>query len=57
MAAVRAAYPGEAMSEVAAFEIVMHYLGDDRSEEAIVPGEPRVIDLDKLGEVAMQQIP
>ena len=36
MAAVSAAHPGEAMSEVAAFEIVVHYLGDDRAEEGQV---------------------
>jgi len=57
VAAVRATHPGEAVGEVAAFEIVVHHLGGDRAEEAVVPGEPRVIDVDEFVEVAMQQIP
>lgn len=53
MTAVRAAHPGKAAGEVAALSIVMHHLGDDRAEKAVVPGAPRVIGVGELVEVPM----
>ena len=55
MITVQAADPGEALLEIAAFDIGSDHFGDDRTVEAIVPGKSLVVHLLEPVEVIGEQ--